>query len=144
MTKTLPGFIGAGAAERLANPEKELLVLIFDRKRKGGLAWTLYELARVAGTMRDRISSDMWCILSSLDLTDARALADSDNAPTLSDVLDMLNRMVITLAAFGGLATDSMTRGQGWRFLDLGRRIECGPVAPRSGTEYAGERQQQH
>jgi uncharacterized alpha-E superfamily protein len=81
-------------------------------------------MARVAGTTRDRISSDMWRILSSLDLADAQALAHSDNAPTLSEVLKMLNQMVITLAAFGGLATDSMTRGQGWRFLDLGRRLE--------------------
>ena len=31
---------------------------------------------------------------------------------------------VINLAAFGGLAMESMTRGQGWRFLDMGRRLE--------------------
>jgi uncharacterized alpha-E superfamily protein len=35
-----------------------------------------------------------------------------------------LNRTVLTLAAFGGLAVESMTRGEGWRFLDLGRRLE--------------------
>ena len=29
-----------------------------------------------------------------------------------------------TLAAFGGLVMESMTRGDGWRFLDMGRRIE--------------------
>ena len=28
------------------------------------------------------------------------------------------------LTAFGGLGTESMTRGPGWRFLDMGRRIE--------------------
>ena len=39
-------------------------------------------------------------------------------------MLDLLNRSVITLAAFGGLAMESMTRGHGWRFLDMGRKIE--------------------
>jgi uncharacterized alpha-E superfamily protein len=28
------------------------------------------------------------------------------------------------MAAFGGLAIESMTRGHGWRFLDMGRKVE--------------------
>ena len=28
------------------------------------------------------------------------------------------------VAAFGGMASENMTRGGGWRFLDLGRRLE--------------------
>ena len=35
-----------------------------------------------------------------------------------------MDRKVINLAAFGGLVAESMTRGQGWRFLDMGRRLE--------------------
>ena len=35
-----------------------------------------------------------------------------------------MNRTVITLAAFGGLALESMTRAEGWRFLDMGRKLE--------------------
>ncbi len=31
---------------------------------------------------------------------------------------------MISLSAFGGLVADSMTRGQGWRFLVMGRRLE--------------------
>ncbi|MCX7421006.1 MAG: circularly permuted type 2 ATP-grasp protein [Planctomycetia bacterium] len=47
------------------------------------------------------------------------------NVPlTLSDELDLLDRVVITLAAFGGLAVESMTRSAGWRFLDMGRKLE--------------------
>ena len=62
---------------------------------------------------------------------DGQPRAASDKAPPfrvpdypLSTVLDLLNRTVSTLAAFGGLAMESMTRGQGWRFLDIGRRLE--------------------
>ena len=43
---------------------------------------------------------------------------------TLSDELDLLDRVVITLAAFGGLTVESMTRSAGWRFLDMGRKLE--------------------
>ena len=39
-------------------------------------------------------------------------------------MLDLLDGTVLTLAAFGGLAMESMTRGQGWRFLDMGRKLE--------------------
>ena len=37
-----------------------------------------------------------------------------------------LNRLLQGISAFSGLCSDSMTRGPGWRFLDLGRRIERG------------------
>ena len=30
----------------------------------------------------------------------------------------------MTLSAFSGLVMESMTRGHGWRFLDIGRRLE--------------------
>jgi len=38
----------------------------------------------------------------------------------------MLNRVITGLAAISGLVMDSMTRGQAWRFLDMGRRLERG------------------
>jgi uncharacterized alpha-E superfamily protein len=36
----------------------------------------------------------------------------------------VLNRMLMRLAAWSGLAMESMTRTLGWRFADMGRRIE--------------------
>ena len=36
----------------------------------------------------------------------------------------MLQDLVTALAAFSGLASDSMMHSQSWRFLDMGRRIE--------------------
>ena len=45
-------------------------------------------------------------------------------AGTLSDVLDLLEGLVISLTAFSGLAMENMTRGRGWQFLDMGRRLE--------------------
>jgi uncharacterized alpha-E superfamily protein len=137
VSEGLPGFIGDGSAARLAAPESELFAVIHDMGRNGSLASVLNALARVAGIVRDRISTDMWRVLNVLNKTrfDRAHLAPIENGAsheddsdpfgrTLSDELDLLDRTVLTLAAFGGLAMESVTRGEGWRFLDMGRRLE--------------------
>jgi uncharacterized alpha-E superfamily protein len=35
-----------------------------------------------------------------------------------------LDNLIGVVAAFGGMAAENMTRGNGWRFLDVGRRLE--------------------
>jgi uncharacterized alpha-E superfamily protein len=121
LTQALPGFVGDGADERLADPEAELLSLVFERDRVGTLAYNHRAIHRSAASVRDRISMDMWRTLSSLPDDNT---FDPNDPPTLSDVLDLLNNRVLILAGFGGIATESMTRGHGWRFLDMGRKIE--------------------
>jgi uncharacterized alpha-E superfamily protein len=139
-----PGTPGLAAAE------EELLTLVFDGGRPGTLQFILSALHRVASMVRDRLSTDTWRILRSLDLPFAGRLAETraaerealappggDGQPgrsaaatpagiTLSEVLGLLDHLVLSLAAFGGLAMESMTRGQAWRFLDMGRRLERG------------------
>jgi len=39
-------------------------------------------------------------------------------------VLALLNTLIVDLAAFAGMEMENMTRGHGWRFLDIGRRLE--------------------
>jgi uncharacterized alpha-E superfamily protein len=41
-----------------------------------------------------------------------------------ADIPGVLNQTLLHLAAFHGLARENMTRAQGWRFLDIGLRIE--------------------
>src|SRR5205823_4332994 len=38
--------------------------------------------------------------------------------------LDLLDSVVLTLSAFSGLLMENTTRGPGWRFLEIGRRME--------------------
>jgi uncharacterized alpha-E superfamily protein len=40
------------------------------------------------------------------------------------DALRLLNRLIQYLAAFNGMVAENMTHGYGWRFLDMGRRLE--------------------
>ena len=147
-TMTYPGFVGVGAEARLAAPEQELVSVIFDGSRPGSLQGTLAMLQRVSRMVRDRISPDTWRTLGRLKLRDlevrlpetmakaapaASSTKEVSTLPeraevtaTLTDVLEMLEDLVMTLTAFSGVAVENMTRGQGWKFLDMGRRLERG------------------
>ncbi len=121
LSQSFPGFVGEGAEHRLAAPEEELESLLFDDERIGSLAYNVQSIHRAAFSVRDRVSLDMWRILGNLS---ERTSTRPDDPTNLVATLDLLGDLVITLAAFGGMATESMTRGHGWRFLDMGRRLE--------------------
>lgn len=102
--------------------ERELKAFVFDATRPSSVRATLNNLHRLASIVRDRISIDAWRVLNTVE-QDFMAPANLAGVQ-LADVLSMLNQMVVNLMAFSGLATESMTRTQGWRFLDMGRRLE--------------------
>jgi uncharacterized alpha-E superfamily protein len=79
---------------------------------------------RVARAARDRLSSDTWRVITALDqeMRDAEAWAGAIS--TTGAVSALLDRVVALLAGLSGLVMDSMSRGHGWRFLDVGRRLE--------------------
>jgi uncharacterized alpha-E superfamily protein len=43
---------------------------------------------------------------------------------TLWNIQEHMDRLITALSAFSGLIMESMTRGDGWLFLDMGRRLE--------------------
>jgi uncharacterized circularly permuted ATP-grasp superfamily protein/uncharacterized alpha-E superfamily protein len=110
------------AAERSGAlvPETALLAAVFDAAHPGTLRATVQAIHRVARAIRDRISSDTWRVITSLVDELRYPLADRALASTSA----MLDRTITTVAALSGLVMESMTRGQGWRFLDIGRRLE--------------------
>lgn len=117
-----PEFVVADLDRRMPGLEDEILAFIFDEHRPGSLRRTLNSVHQVASIVRDRISIDSWRILNHVDQD---VLAEGlVTELQLTDVLSMLNQLVIHLAAFSGLGMESMTRGPGWRFLDMGRRLE--------------------
>lgn len=117
-----PGFVVEGIREQLPEIEQVLPTTVFDDQQPGSLRSTLTAMYRAASVVRDRLSMDSWRIINRVDREfrppQRRGGAD------LSDVLARLNQLLIDLAAFAGLVMESMTQGQGWRFLDLGRRLE--------------------
>jgi uncharacterized alpha-E superfamily protein len=105
----------------MAHLEAELARWISDPARNS-LASMAATMRSTATVVRDRLSLDSWRILNRL----GQELIGQDQDPTtqLADALPLLNRLILDLAAFSGMGTESMTRGPGWRFLDLGRRLE--------------------
>jgi uncharacterized circularly permuted ATP-grasp superfamily protein/uncharacterized alpha-E superfamily protein len=85
---------------------------------------------RSAGSVtRDRLSPDTWRTLTRLTSTCGAPLrGSSDFAAAMAQRVEAALRII---ASFSGLAQENMTRLGGWRFLDLGRRIERAIVTCR-------------
>lgn len=91
----------------------------------GNLRQAIRECVRLAQSVRDRISVDAWRLVARMERYLLRAAATNPiEDEDLTDVAALLNHLVLELVAFGGLMSESMTRTLGWRFLDLGRRME--------------------
>jgi uncharacterized alpha-E superfamily protein len=105
-----------------ASLEREMLAVIFDSEEKSSLGFTLNHLRKVAWLLRDRFSADAWRILNRFD----KQFASRPPIEPLrmGRALTLLDDAIMTLSAFSGLVMESMTRGDGWRFLDIGRRLE--------------------
>jgi uncharacterized circularly permuted ATP-grasp superfamily protein/uncharacterized alpha-E superfamily protein len=84
-----------------------------------GMIASVHAFARV---LRDRISSDGWRILQEIYSAVTDVPVDP-NRPA-ARIPELLDNLIERFAAFVGLTGDSMTRGQAWRFLDIGRRVE--------------------
>lgn len=110
------------ADDTVTSMELRVLAFLYDEQHPGSLQTILAALRRVASVVRDRISLDSWRILKRVD--DDFRPAYPLGVVSLADVLAMLNQMILNFSAFSGVATETMTRGPGWQFLELGRRIE--------------------
>ena len=139
--------------ELIAALEGEILAAFVHESRSGTLDETLRSLYRTASLVRDRISADTWRIVNQLDLDllsprprvlgtprvlgaprvlgTPRVLGAPANTLRLGDTLSVLNQVFNLLSALSGLMTESMTRGPGWRFVDMGRRLERGLIVLR-------------
>ncbi|MGZ8259742.1 MAG: circularly permuted type 2 ATP-grasp protein [Caldimonas sp.] len=86
---------------------------------EGALAQRLASLARVAFSLRDRMSVDHWRTLN-------RLIGDPalQREPALPMTLVWLDRAIGALMTLSGFVLDGMTRGAGWRFVSIGRRVE--------------------
>jgi uncharacterized circularly permuted ATP-grasp superfamily protein/uncharacterized alpha-E superfamily protein len=95
-----------------------LLELLTDPDSTDGLRVSLDGVRRLTGVLRDRISTESWTISNQL-------LGWSKEHPqTVPHALDVLHRMQTGFSACNGMISDNMTRNHGWRFLEIGRRLE--------------------
>jgi uncharacterized circularly permuted ATP-grasp superfamily protein/uncharacterized alpha-E superfamily protein len=101
-------------------PERLLAALLGD-DWPFSLRANLQRLQWAASQVRGKLSRENWQALVELQ-REAMELETAE--PDFGELLDFLNRLVMSLAALSGFALDDMTRDEGWRFLMIGRRIE--------------------
>jgi uncharacterized circularly permuted ATP-grasp superfamily protein/uncharacterized alpha-E superfamily protein len=125
-TQTIERFLSAWPAGFLLRPGAELNLEFIDGLLGdvdgGGLRGLVASLHGFARVLRDRISLDAWRILQEIFSVVSDVQIDPCN-PALR-IPELLDSLIERFAAFVGLVGDSMTRGQAWRFLDIGRRVE--------------------
>ncbi len=84
----------------------------------GGLRPCLDSIARLANTVRDRISDECWRLLNHL------AELGRAEPRVLRDAQKQLDDLLVGFSSFSGMLAENMTRSHSWRFLEMGRRIE--------------------
>jgi uncharacterized alpha-E superfamily protein len=119
-----PDFVVESLRNSLPNVENALMSAVVLEEEPLGLRATLRVLHRQASVVRDRISSDTWRIINRLATEFLNEMSPQET--DFGEALECLDRLLFDLAACNGLVSDAMTRGQAWRFLDIGRRIERG------------------
>lgn len=86
---------------------------------------TLNAMLYCAEETKELLSSDTMRVIN--DIRDALEALDISFKGSLSSAPEeALDPLVTTLMALSGLTQESMLRGFGWRFMDMGRRLERG------------------
>ena len=113
----------ASIAEQRWRVQRFLTDMVYDPSRISSLGRNLKEMRRVAWQLKERLSSDTWHVLLQLEAEFSRPVPVNPEHRFLA-CIGALDRAVMTLSAFSGLLMENTTRGAGWRFLEIGRRLE--------------------
>ncbi len=99
--------------------EAEIISLMSDAKRPDSLAANLDEVFRVGNSVRERLSADMTRLIGQLNdcVNVQEYMLFVEFSAVLTGCLELLS-------AFSGMERENITRGPGWLFLSLGRRLE--------------------
>jgi uncharacterized alpha-E superfamily protein len=110
--------------------EAEIISLMTDTERPDSLASTLNEVFRVGNSVRERLSSDMTRLIGQLNdcVKVQEYMLFVEYSAVLTGCLELLS-------AFSGMERENVTRGPGWLFLSLGRRLERANYSLRQTRE---------
>jgi len=112
--------------------EREVNSFMTDEKRPDSLRSTLEEVQRVGGTVRERLSMDMTRLIGQL-----AASGRVEEGIPFVEYPAILTSCLELLSAFSGMERENITRGPGWLFLSLGRRLERAMYMVRQLSELA-------
>lgn len=123
VTATFPGFTAQSSL--LDDPEAELLSVVLDGARMGSVKSCLSAMLNSAEESKELLSSDTLRVIN--DVRDVMMGLDKAlRGGLVSAPEEALDPLVTALMALSGLSQESMIRGTGWRFMEIGRRLERG------------------
>ncbi len=126
---------GAAPQELVGSTPGELATVALSSVDHYGSASSLAGASmRAASVIRERLSTDTWQLVSGLE---ARLTAKVDRVLSEPECFDRADRALRVLAALSGLIQENVNRVAGWRFLDIGRRIERGINTCRFARQFA-------
>lgn len=133
-------LVSAGALPVQKGPRQspaQLAVSVFtDGRAIGGLPALTGMARNAAAVIRDRLAPDAFQAVGQI-ARDFEALSGRRLPPATA--LDIANAALRHVAAFAGLASENMNRAMGWRFLELGRRIERAAATARFARKLADD-----
>jgi uncharacterized circularly permuted ATP-grasp superfamily protein/uncharacterized alpha-E superfamily protein len=131
-------LLGAWSAGPIDIPHARAALIARAALTRGGFDGSLPHLASAAraaaSVIRDRFSPDAWRALVRLAATIDAPLPDG---PAESVMLERVDTALRIVASFSGLAQENMSQLAGWRFLELGRRIERAIATCRFVRQFA-------
>jgi len=116
---TPPEVLHAPHLVPLRATRQALRATVFDPDHPNSVRANVRRLHRAAHSVRDRLALDMWRVITQIE-----RLSNPSQRIDIAGTLLLLDDIITSLAALAGLEQENMTRGPGWRFLDLGRRLE--------------------
>ena len=115
------GFAIKEISQQLPELDRGLVISSLDHTDPNSLRSLVDRISSLAAQVRERLSADSWRIVQEIS-------ADFRNVEPeqydLTDLLELTSDLVLDLASFSGLISESMTRTHGFRFLNIGRRLE--------------------
>jgi uncharacterized circularly permuted ATP-grasp superfamily protein/uncharacterized alpha-E superfamily protein len=128
---------GAIRKDTLAGPAWSAAAGALRDERAAGSVLSLVQAARrAASSTRERLSADFWKLLVDLE---SRLATGGEGRFSEAGVLERAEVALQVFAALSGLAQEDMNRLAGWRFFDMGRRIERGVNTCRFARGFAGD-----
>ena len=122
--KYLPPEVSRAAlGEQLWQVQRLLPKMVRDESRPTSLGWTLKQMRRVALNLKERLSADTWRVLQQIENDFSEDIPTSAGPRYVAEI-NLLDKAIVTLSAFVGLVMENTTRGPGWHFLEIGRRVE--------------------
>ncbi|HKP56985.1 MAG TPA: circularly permuted type 2 ATP-grasp protein [Polyangiales bacterium] len=106
----------------VAAVERDVVGFLRSGSHGTGLLPSLAGMHRTASVVRDRISRDTWHVLS--QLARQREALMSAGSLSADEALEALDGLILLFGAFAGLQNENLSRTYGYRFTDMGRRLE--------------------